>query len=134
LECLFQDALEDERSELKRKCSQLQIDLDAVNAEFRAFQNGAEMQYQTEMAQLKEMIRERDERLDRLHARIADYESYPGQLSSSELSESSLSAANKSIWEAMPEEVREELEFLKQVLFYALFSETLSLFVLSPYL
>lgn len=57
-----------------------------------------------------------------------------GQLSSSELSESSLSAANKSIWEAMPEEVREELEFLKQVLFYALFSETLSLFVLSPYL
>lgn len=36
------------------------------------------MQYQTEMAQLKEMIRERDERLDRLHARIADYESYPG--------------------------------------------------------
>uniref|UniRef100_A0A0M3IQ36 Myosin_tail_1 domain-containing protein n=1 Tax=Ascaris lumbricoides TaxID=6252 RepID=A0A0M3IQ36_ASCLU len=32
------DALEDERSELKRKCSQLQIDLDTVNAEFRAFQ------------------------------------------------------------------------------------------------
>uniref|UniRef100_A0A915BRH1 Uncharacterized protein n=2 Tax=Parascaris univalens TaxID=6257 RepID=A0A915BRH1_PARUN len=108
------DALEDERNELKRKCSQLQIDLDTVNAEFRAFQNGAEMQYQTEMAQLKEMIRERDERLDRLHARIADYESFPGQLSSSELSESSSNAANKSIWEAMPEEVREELDFLKQ--------------------
>ncbi|VDM24148.1 unnamed protein product [Toxocara canis] len=108
------DNVEDERTRLKHKCAQLEIDLEALHAEFAAFQNGAEMQYQAEMAQLKEIIHEKDERLDRLHTRIAEYESYPGMNSSIVLSEGSSAAANTTLWDMMPEELREQFQLLRQ--------------------
>ncbi|VDK47994.1 unnamed protein product [Anisakis simplex] len=109
------DALEDERNELKRKCAQLEIDIDKKDADFLTFQTGAEFQYQTEMEQLRGVIREKDERLDRLHTRIAEYESYPGMASSVCVqSNTSNETLNATVWESMPEEIREQIEIFKQ--------------------
>ncbi|EFO25274.2 hypothetical protein LOAG_03212 [Loa loa] len=77
--------------------------------------NQAEVQYQLETAQLNEIIKEKDERLERLHARIALYESYPGQNSTvfSCLTDSN-SHADITIWDALPATIRSQLYELKE--------------------
>ncbi|VDN19854.1 unnamed protein product [Gongylonema pulchrum] len=60
-----------------------------------------------------QLIKEKDERLERLLNRIALYESYPGQSAVSTWSDSN-SATNATVWDALPGEVRAELSELKE--------------------
>uniref|UniRef100_A0A915PSB2 Uncharacterized protein n=1 Tax=Setaria digitata TaxID=48799 RepID=A0A915PSB2_9BILA len=73
------EELMEEKVNLKRENVHLKTVVDKINAEYNIFRNQAEVQYQLETAQLKQVIGEKDERLERLHARIALFESYPGQ-------------------------------------------------------
>uniref|UniRef100_A0A0R3RSV2 Coiled-coil domain-containing protein n=1 Tax=Elaeophora elaphi TaxID=1147741 RepID=A0A0R3RSV2_9BILA len=107
--------LMEEKADLKHESIRLKTVLDEVNAEYITFRNQAEVQYQFETARLNEMIEERDERLERLHAKIAAHESYPGQSSTvSSYSVDANSCQDITIWDALPAAIRLQLNEMKE--------------------
>uniref|UniRef100_A0AAF5PJX3 Uncharacterized protein n=2 Tax=Wuchereria bancrofti TaxID=6293 RepID=A0AAF5PJX3_WUCBA len=107
--------LMEEKADLKHENSRLKTKVDEVNSEYNIFRNQAEVQYQLETAQLNKIIEEKDERLERLHARIALYESYPGQNSTvySCLADAN-NRADITVWDALPDVIRSQLCELKE--------------------
>ncbi|VDK70772.1 unnamed protein product, partial [Onchocerca ochengi] len=109
------DDLMEEKTDLKHENVHLKTVVDEIKTDYRVFRNQAEVQYQLETAQLNQIIKEKDERLERLHARIALYESYPGQSSTGfSCSADANSHTNISIWDALPANIRSELNELKE--------------------
>ncbi|KAK6112237.1 hypothetical protein QQG55_46910 [Brugia pahangi] len=107
--------LMEEKADLKHENSRLKTKMDEVNSEYNIFRNQAEVQYQLETAQLNKIIEEKDERLERLHARIALYESYPGQ--NSAVSSCLADANNRTditVWDTLPDVIRSQLCELKE--------------------
>ncbi|VDO41729.1 unnamed protein product [Brugia timori] len=107
--------LMEEKADLKHENSRLKTKMDEVNSEYNIFRNQAEVQYQLETAQLNKIIEEKDERLERLHARIALYESYPGQ--NSAVSSCLADANNRTditVWDMLPDVIRSQLCELKE--------------------
>ncbi|KAM3728817.1 Microtubule-associated tumor suppressor [Dirofilaria immitis] len=109
------DDLMEEKTDLKHENAHLKTVVDEIKAEYNIFRSQAEVQYQLETAQLNHIIEEKDERLERLHARIALYESYPGQSSTGfSCSVDANSHADITIWDALPASIRSELYELKE--------------------
>ncbi|VDN24781.1 unnamed protein product, partial [Gongylonema pulchrum] len=95
--------LKEENAKFKLEITQLKTELEQIQNDFRNFQVQAEVQYRAETTQMEQLIKEKDERLERLLNRIALYESYPGQSAVSTWSESN-SATNATVWDALPGE------------------------------
>ncbi|VBB26413.1 unnamed protein product [Acanthocheilonema viteae] len=107
--------LMEEKADLKHENMCLKTAVDEVKTEYDTFRSQAEVQYQLETAQLNQMIEEKDERLERLHARIALFESYPGQSSTVfSCSANANSCADSTVWNALPATIRLQLCELKE--------------------
>ncbi|CAG9531385.1 unnamed protein product [Cercopithifilaria johnstoni] len=107
--------LMEEKADLKHENMRLKTMVDKVNTEYDIFRNQAEIQYQLETAQLNQLIKDKDERLERLHARIALFESYSGQSSTVlSCSANAKSCTDITIWDALPANIRSQLYELKE--------------------
>ncbi|VDK74833.1 unnamed protein product [Litomosoides sigmodontis] len=102
----------EEKADLKYENIHLMTVANEVTAKYDTFRNQAEIQYQLETAQLNQIIEEKDERLERLHTRIAFFESYPGH--SSICSANANKCIDITIWDALPVDIRLQLCELKK--------------------